>query len=115
MFAAAFVLAGADVVSTAVKNIKKGRVFDENLLMTIAALGAFAIGEFPEGAAVIIFYQIGETLQDLAVNRSRRSIADLMNTPGSRQPEGRGQRPGGFSPGSETGDIIIVKPEREYR
>ena len=111
LFAAAFVLAGADVVSTAVKNIKKGRVFDENLLMTIAALGAFAIGEFPEGAAVIIFYQIGETLQDLAVNRSRRSIADLMNIRPDHANLKEGDNVREVSPREvKPGDIIIVKP-----
>lgn len=111
LYAAVFVLAGGEVVLTAVKNIKKGRIFDENFLMTIAALGAFAIGEFPEGAAVIIFYQIGEMLQDIAVNRSRRSIADLMNLRPDyvnlKDLDGiRVVSPGEVKPG----DIIVVKP-----
>ncbi len=63
----------------AVKNIIKGQVFDEHFLMAIATLGAFAIGEYPEGVAVMLFYQIGELFQDFALDRSRKSIAELMN------------------------------------
>ena len=64
---------------TAIKNISRGEVFDENFLMSIATIGAFFIGEYPEAVAVMLFYQIGETLQGYAVNKSRKSIADLMN------------------------------------
>ena len=64
---------------TAIKNISRGEIFDENFLMSIATIGAFFIGEYPEAVAVMLFYQIGETLQGYAVNKSRKSIADLMN------------------------------------
>lgn len=79
LFALSYVLVGGEVVLTAVKNILRGEVFDENFLMTVATLGAFFIGEFPEGVAVMLFYQIGEVFQSYAVNRSRKSITSLMN------------------------------------
>ena len=75
----AYVILGADVLYAAARNITKGRVFDENLLMAIATIGAFAIGEFPEAVAVMLFYQVGEYFQDLAVRRSRNSITALMD------------------------------------
>lgn len=78
-FLAAYLLAGWKVLFKAARNITKGRVFDENFLMSIASIGAFSIGEYPEGAAVMLFYQAGELLQDIAVDRSRDSIASLMN------------------------------------
>ena len=77
-FLAAYVTAGYDVLYKAVRNILNGQVFDENFLMTIATAGAFIVGEYPEGAAVMIFYQVGEIFQDHAVARSRRSISSLM-------------------------------------
>lgn len=79
MYGAACLLAGVDVFVKAAKNIAHGHVFDENFLMGIAAIGAFAIGEYPEGAAVMLFYEIGELLQDSAVGRSRKAIAALMD------------------------------------
>ncbi|WP_291649845.1 heavy metal translocating P-type ATPase [Clostridium sp.] len=79
LFALSYVLVGGEVVLTAIKNILRGEVFDENFLMTVATLGAFFIGEFPEGVAVMLFYQIGEVFQSYAVNRSRKSITSLMN------------------------------------
>jgi len=78
-FFAAYVVAGGDVVWKAVINICRGKVFDEHFLMTIATAGAFAIGEFPEAVAVMLFYQTGELFQDIAVGRSKRSISSLMN------------------------------------
>ena len=72
-------IVGWDVLFSAGKNIARGRVFDENFLMGIATLGAFAIGEYPEAVAVMLFYQIGELFQKLAVGKSRRSIAELMD------------------------------------
>lgn len=78
-FVAAYVVAGGDVVWKAVINICRGKVFDEHFLMTIATAGAFAIGEFPEAVAVMLFYQTGELFQDIAVGRSKRSISSLMN------------------------------------
>ena len=75
----AYIIIGYDVVIKALSNIFKGEVFDENFLMTIATVGAFAIGESPEAVAVMLFYQIGEFFQDYAVSRSKKSIADLMD------------------------------------
>jgi Cd2+/Zn2+-exporting ATPase len=79
IFLASYVLVGGEVLLRALRNILKGEIFDENFLMSIATIGAFAIGEYPEGVAVMIFYQIGEAFQSLAVNRSRKSIAALMD------------------------------------
>ncbi|MBN2352727.1 MAG: heavy metal translocating P-type ATPase [Spirochaetales bacterium] len=73
-FIASYLLFGADVLWRALRNILKGRVFDENFLMTVATAGAFAVGAWPEAAAVMLFYKIGITLEDSAVERSRRSI-----------------------------------------
>ncbi len=75
----AYVILGADIVFKAVKNMIRGRVFDENFLMSLSTLGAFIIGEYPEAVAVMFFYQIGEFFQDMSVRRSRRSIAELMD------------------------------------
>lgn len=76
---AGYILIGADVVLRSARNISRGQVFDENFLMTIATFGAFAIGEYPEAVAVMLFYQVGEAFQDSAVRRSRSSIAELMD------------------------------------
>ncbi|GAA3333489.1 hypothetical protein GCM10020331_097720 [Ectobacillus funiculus] len=72
LFVVAYILIGGEIVARAIKNIARGQVFDENFLMAIATLGAFAIGEYSEGVAVMLFYQIGELFQSLAVNRSRK-------------------------------------------
>ncbi len=74
-----YLILGGDVLLNAVKNMIKGRIFDENLLMSISSVGAFIIGEYPEAVAVMLFYQIGEFFQSLAVRRSRKSISDLMD------------------------------------
>lgn len=79
MFAASYIIFSYDVLLTAIKNLFKGNALDENFLMSIATLGAFYIGEFSEAVAVMIFYQAGEYLQNIAVNKSRKSIASLMN------------------------------------
>lgn len=79
LFAISYILAGGDVVKRAFENIKEGEVFDENFLMALASLGAFLIGEAPEGVAVMLFYQLGEMFQSYAVGQSRRSIANLMD------------------------------------
>ncbi|MDR0378551.1 MAG: heavy metal translocating P-type ATPase, partial [Candidatus Accumulibacter sp.] len=71
IFLASYVLVGGEIILKAMKNIARGEVFDENFLMSVATLGAFAIGEYPEGAAVMIFYRVGEAFQDHAVGRSR--------------------------------------------
>lgn len=79
LLGAAYLLCGYDVLLRAGRNLLKGRVFDENFLMAVASLGAFAIGEYPEGAAVMLFYQCGENLQERAAGNSRRSITKLLN------------------------------------
>lgn len=79
IFLISYILVGGEIVYKAFKNILKGEVFDENFLMSVATIGAFAIKEFPEAVAVMIFYQVGEMFQSLAVNRSRKSIEELMD------------------------------------
>ena len=107
----AYGILGADVVLSAVKNILKGRVFDENFLMSLSSIGAFFIGEQPEGVAVMLFYQVGEYFQDLAVKRSRKSIADLMDIcPDSATVRRDGKL---LTVAPETvavGELIVVKP-----
>lgn len=78
VYGLAYLIFGSNVLLTAGRNIVQGKIFDENFLMSIATLGAFVIGEYPEGVAVMVFYQIGELFQDSAVKRSRRSIRQLM-------------------------------------
>ncbi|WP_277469012.1 MULTISPECIES: heavy metal translocating P-type ATPase [unclassified Paenibacillus] len=111
LFLAAYLIVGGEVVLSAARNIIRGQVFDENFLMALATIGAFAIGEYPEGVAVMLFYQVGELFQGMAVNRSRRSITALMDI----RPEfaylkdGSGLRR--VPPEEvEIGDIIVVKP-----
>lgn len=79
LFLAVYFLIGGDVIKKACSNIAHGQVFDENFLMLIATVGAFVVGEYPEAVAVMLFYQVGEWFQSYAVNRSRKSIKDLMN------------------------------------
>lgn len=79
IFVAAYLILGWDVLFTAIRNIFKGKVFDENFLMSIATIGAFILGEYPEAAAVMLFYQLGELLSHRAVEKSRGSIAALMD------------------------------------
>ncbi|WP_412096326.1 heavy metal translocating P-type ATPase, partial [Bacillus paralicheniformis] len=111
LFFLAYLIIGGDVVLRAVKNIFRGRVFDEHFLMTIATLGAFIIQQYPEGVAVMLFYQVGELFQGAAVSRSRKSISDLMDI---RPDYANLQTEGGtvkVSPDEvKAGDIIIVKP-----
>ena len=78
IFGTGYLIVGWKVISSAVKNIIRGQFFDEQFLMTIATLGAFAIDQMPEAVAVMLFYVIGELFQDIAVNRSRRSIKSLL-------------------------------------
>ncbi len=111
LYVASYLLVGSEVVLRAFKNILKGRVFDENFLMSIATIGAFAIGEYPEGVAVMLFYQVGEFFQDAAVNRSRKSISALMDI----RPDFANLKVGDeiqrVSPEQvKIGDKIIVKP-----
>lgn len=107
----AYIILGGSVVIKAVKNILKGRIFDENFLMTVSTVGAFVIGEYPEAVAVMLFYQVGEFFQDMAVKRSRRSISALMDI---RPDSANVQRNGHvqtISPDEvRKGEIIVVKP-----
>lgn len=109
LFLAAYLIAGGDVLLTALKNIKKGDFFDENFLMGIATLGAFAIGEYPEAVMVMVLYQIGEYYQHKAVEKSRRSVTELMDI---RPDYANIEEGGGLvrkSPEEiKTGDIIVV-------
>ena len=79
IFLISYILSGGEVVLKAIRNISKGDYFDENFLMSVATIGAFSIGEFPEGVAVMLFFQVGMFLQNIAVNRSRKSIVALMD------------------------------------
>ena len=79
VWSAAYLIVGFPIVRKALKNIGHGQVFDENFLMTVATIGAFALGEYSEGVAVMLFYQVGELFQSYAVNKSRKSIAALMD------------------------------------
>ena len=106
-----YILVGGEVLLRAGKNILRGQIFDENFLMAIATVGAFAIGEFAEGVAVMLFYQIGELFQDLAVNRSRKSISELMDIRPDYANLKVGSEEKKVSPEEvNVGDYIIVKP-----
>ena len=106
-----YLIVGLEVVLQAIKNLFKGKVFDENFLMTIATIGAFAIGEFPEAVAVMLFYQIGEFFQSYAVNKSRKSIASLMDIRPDFANVKRGNEVVKINPENvEIGEEIVVKP-----
>ena len=79
IFIISYFIVGLEILKKAKRNIFRGKVFDENFLMTIATIGAFCIGEFPEAVAVMLFYQVGELFQSYAVEKSRKSISDLMD------------------------------------
>lgn len=111
IFLISYILVGGEVVLKAAKNIARGQVFDENFLMGVATIGAFAIREFPEGVAVMLFYQVGELFQDIAVNRSRRSIKALMDIRPDYANLKIGDEEKTVSPEEvKIGDIIIIKP-----
>lgn len=99
LYLIAYLTAGGDVVWRALRNITRMQVFDENFLMFIATLGAFIIGEYPEAVGVMLFYQLGELFQDYAVDKSRKSIAELMNI-----------RPD-YANVKRNGEIVIVDPD----
>lgn len=110
-FGMAYLLAGYDVLLNAGKNILKGKVFDENFLMSIASIGAFAIGEMSEAVAVMIFYGVGEMLQDAAVARSKDNIVKLMDLRPDHANLKIDKEIRSVSPEEvKLGDIIIVKP-----
>ncbi|MGI6588732.1 MAG: heavy metal translocating P-type ATPase [Peptococcia bacterium] len=111
LFLVSYVLIGGEIVYYALRNICRGQIFDENFLMTIATLGAFAIKVYPEAVAVMLFYRVGEAVQDLAVNRSRRSIQALLEI---RPDYANLQKENEIVRVSPTevavGDLIVVKP-----
>lgn len=94
-----YFIVGYDVIIRALRNIARGSAFDENFLMTLATVGAFVIGEYPEGVAVMLFYQVGELFQGMAVNYSRKSISSLLDI-----------RPD-YANLERNNEIVIVDPE----
>lgn len=111
MLILAYAILGGDVILKAVKNLIKGRLFDENFLMSLSTVGAFLIGEYHEAVAVMLFYQVGEYFQELSVKRSRKSISELMDI----RPEYATVKRNGVSLNVSpedvaAGEIIIVKP-----
>ena len=111
IFLVSYLVIGGDVLLSAFKNILNGQVFDENFLMAIATVGAFAIGEYPEGVAVMLFYQLGELFQGIAVNNSRKSIVSLMDIRPDYANIKVGEGIKKVSPEEiKVGEIIVVKP-----
>ena len=111
LYVISYIIVGGDVVRRAFRNILKGQVFDENFLMSIATIGAFIIGEYPEGIAVMLFYQVGELFQSMAVDKSRRSIASLMDIRPDYANVKRGDELVKVDPDEvQIGDIIVIKP-----
>lgn len=111
LYVIAYIIVGYDIVLKAVRNIFKGKVFDENFLMTVATIGAFCIGEFPEAVAVMLFYQIGELFQSYAVDRSRKSVASLMDIRPDYANVYREDEIERIDPDEvNIGEIILVKP-----
>ena len=111
LFGASYLIIGGEVILNAIKNIIRGEIFDENFLMSIATIGAFFIGEYPEAVAVMLFYQIGEVFQGYAVNKSRKSISSLMNIRADHANVLRDDKEIRVSPEDVSiGEFIIVKP-----
>ncbi|MFP4016751.1 MAG: heavy metal translocating P-type ATPase [Halanaerobiales bacterium] len=111
LFAASYLLIGGPVLMAAYRNIKRGQVFDENFLMSIATIGAFAIQEFPEGVAVMLFYMVGEMFQEKAVDRSRRSIKSLMDIRPDYANLKKGNDTQRVDPEDvQIGDIVLIRP-----
>ena len=111
IFIVSYLIVGFEILRKAVRNIFRGKVFDENFLMAVATLGAFAISEFPEAVAVMLFYQIGELFQDYAVDKSRKSIASLMDIRPDYANVVRDGKEEKVSPEEvKIGETILVKP-----
>ncbi len=109
-YAAAYIVVGYPVLLSTVKNVRKGRIFDENFLMTVASLGAVALGEYGEGVAVMLLYQLGELLQSIAVGSSRKSVAELMELKSERAVRIANGGQEEVSPEELiVGDIVLVK------
>lgn len=111
IFLLAYLIVGLEILKKAIRNIIRGKVFDENFLMTIATIGAFAIGEFPESCAVMLFYQVGELFQSFAVDKSRKSISTLMDIRPDYANKLTGEKEEKVDPDNvKIGDIILIKP-----
>ena len=111
IFLVSFLMIGGDVIWKALRNIARGRIFDENFLMLIATVGAFVLQDYREGVAVMLFYQVGELFQSYAVNRSRKSISELMDIVPEFANVMRGGKLETVDPEEvEMGEIIVVKP-----
>ena len=111
LFIISYIIVGKEILEKAFKNITRGKVFDENFLMTVATLGAFLIGEYPEAVAVMLFYQIGELFQIYAVDKSRKSVAALMDIrPDYANLLDDGKEIKANPEKVNIGDVIIIKP-----
>lgn len=111
LFIISYIIVGKEILEKAFKNITRGKVFDENFLMTVATLGAFLIGEYPEAVAVMLFYQIGELFQSYAVDKSRKSVAALMDIrPDYANLLDDGKEIKVNPEKVNIGDVIIIKP-----
>lgn len=111
LFIIAYLIAGFKVIYKALRNIRYGKIFDENFLMAVASIGAFIIGEYPEAVAVMLFYRLGELFEDYAVGKSRKSIAELMNI---RPDYANLKLPDGIKRVApeevSIGDVIVINP-----
>ena len=111
IFIVSYLIVGLEVIKEALEHLFKGKLFDENFLMAIATIGAFGVGEFPEAVSVMLFYQIGELFQNYAVDKSRKSIASLMDIRPDFANIKIGDKIEKVSPEEvKIGDIIVVKP-----
>ena len=111
IFVTSYIIVGFEIIRKALRNIIRGKVFDENFLMSVATIGAFGIGEFPEAVAVMLFYQIGELFQSYAVDKSRKSIASLMDIRPDYANVYRNGKVEKVNPDEvRIGETIVVKP-----
>lgn len=111
LFITSYLIVGYDIVLKALRNITRGKIFDENFLMTTATIGAFFIGEFPEAVAVMLFYQVGELFQSYAVDKSRKSVASLMDIRPDYANLYHDKKTERVDPNKvKVGDIILIKP-----
>ena len=111
IFVISYIIVGFEIIRKALRNIIRGKVFDENFLMSVATIGAFGIGEFPEAVAVMLFYQIGELFQSYAVDKSRKSIASLMDIRPDYANVYRNGKVEKVNPDEvKIGETIVVKP-----
>ncbi len=111
LFIISYLIVGYDIILKALRNITRGKVFDENFLMTIATIGAFFISEFPEAVAVMLFYQVGELFQSYAVDKSRKSVESLMDIRPDYANLYHDKKTERVDPNKvKVGDIILIKP-----